>query len=43
MLEARRFVLSFGRHAKALAPRELVAGMRDEALEIARAYDAGRA
>jgi predicted DNA-binding transcriptional regulator YafY len=38
LLEARRFVLTFGRHAKALEPKELVGEMREEAGELRRIY-----
>ncbi len=38
--EARRFVLSFGRHARALEPRELVEEMRDEVREMSKDYGA---
>ena len=36
--EARRFVLSFGRHAKALSPPELVAKLKAEARAMSGAY-----
>jgi predicted DNA-binding transcriptional regulator YafY len=36
--EARRFVLSFGRSARALAPKELVEDLKREAAQIAKMY-----
>jgi len=36
--EARRFVLTYGRHARALSPPELVADLADEARAMAAAY-----
>ena len=36
--EARRFVLSFGKHARALSPDELVADVREEAAALAAKY-----
>ncbi len=41
LLEARRFVLAFGKHAQALAPDELVADVREHVGELARMYGAG--
>lgn len=38
LLEARRFVLSFGRHAEALAPEGLVADVREHVAALARGY-----
>jgi predicted DNA-binding transcriptional regulator YafY len=38
--EARRFVLSFGRHAKALSPKELVEELREEVREMRKGYGA---
>jgi predicted DNA-binding transcriptional regulator YafY len=43
LFEARRFVLSFGREAVALAPPELVEALRTETGEMAAAYRAGTA
>ena len=43
LFEARRFVLSFGREAVALAPPALVEALRGETAEMAAAYlSAGR-
>ena len=39
--EAKRFILSYGRHATALAPPELVADMADETRRIAAMYSSG--
>jgi len=41
LFEARRFVLSFGREARALAPPELVETLRAETEEMAAAYRPG--
>ncbi len=41
--EARRFILAYGRDATALAPPELVEGMREESSQIARLYATGSA
>lgn len=42
LFEARRFVLSFGREAQALAPPDLVEALRAETGEMAAAYAKGR-
>ena len=39
--EAKRFILSYGRHATALAPPQLVADMAEEARQIAEMYGPG--
>jgi predicted DNA-binding transcriptional regulator YafY len=41
LLEARRFVLSFGRHAEAVAPEELVADVREHVGALAKTYGVG--
>jgi predicted DNA-binding transcriptional regulator YafY len=38
LLEARRFVLSFGKHARVLEPKELVADVRGHVTELAAMY-----
>ena len=38
LLEARRFILSFGKHALALAPETVVADVREHVTALARAY-----
>ena len=38
LLEARRFVLSFGKHAQVLAPEELIADVKDHVLSLAGVY-----
>jgi predicted DNA-binding transcriptional regulator YafY len=38
LLEARRFVLSFGKHARVLEPKELVADVRGHVAELAGMY-----
>lgn len=41
--EARRFILAYGRHARALSPPELVADLAEEARAMAAQYAAGGA
>ena len=36
--EIERWILSWGKHARVLAPKELAARIRDEATDIARLY-----
>ncbi len=38
LLEARKFILSFGRHAKALSPEEVVADVRKHVAALAKEY-----
>jgi predicted DNA-binding transcriptional regulator YafY len=40
--EAKRFILSYGRHAEALSPPELVADLRAELSEMVRGYGTNR-
>jgi predicted DNA-binding transcriptional regulator YafY len=40
LLEARRFILSMGRHAKALSPPEVVADVKEHVEALAKAYGA---
>lgn len=37
-LQARRFVLSFGKHAEVLAPEELLADVKDHVRALAAVY-----
>jgi len=37
--EIQRWILSWGKHALVLAPKELIARVRDEAREIAKLYE----
>ena len=38
LLEARRFILSMGKYAKALSPAEVVADVREHVSALAKAY-----
>jgi hypothetical protein len=38
LLEARRFVLSFGKHAEVLGPEELLADVREHVRALAAVY-----
>jgi predicted DNA-binding transcriptional regulator YafY len=40
LLEARRFILSMGKYAKALSPAEVVADVKEHVTALAKAYGA---